>query len=73
MRNRINRGPGFIRMPFGLKNAGLAFQRTMHVSLRSSQSHDVETYVGNIEEEARQPKPSPRDLSEDFNDLRITR
>ena len=45
----------------------------MHVSLQSSQSHDVETYVGDIEEEARQPKPSPRDLSEDFNDLRITR
>ena len=59
-------------MPFGLKNAGSAFQRTMRINLQNSQSHDVETNIGDIEEEARQPAPSLRDLSEVFNNLRLT-
>jgi len=44
----------------------------MRVNLQSFQSHDVETYVGDIEEEARQPEPSLWDLSKDSNNLRIT-
>jgi hypothetical protein len=55
-------------MPFGLKNAGSAFRRAMHISLQDSQSHIVETYI----EEGWQPNPSPWDLVEVFNNLRMT-
>jgi len=61
----------FIRMPFELANAGPTFQRTMHISLRDLQSHNVEAY-DDIVVENRQQETSLLDLSEAFNSLRIT-
>ena len=38
----------YVRMPFGLKNAGPTFQRTMRITLPDLGSHIVETYVDDI-------------------------
>ena len=61
----------YVRMLFGLKNAGPTFQRTMRISLRDLQSHNVEAYDG-IVVENRQQETSLLDLSEAFSSLRIT-
>ena len=38
----------YVRMPFGLKNAGSTFQRTMRITLQDLQSRNVEAYVDDI-------------------------
>ena len=63
---------GFIRMPFGLENAGLAFQQTMRAALQDSQSLDAEAYIDDVGVRARRSETLTRDLSEVLNNLRIT-
>ena len=38
----------YVRMPFGLKNASLTFQRTMHITLQDLQSRNVKAYIDDI-------------------------
>jgi hypothetical protein len=38
----------YVHMPFELKNAGPTFQRTMRITLKDLQSHNIEAYVDNI-------------------------
>ena len=38
----------YVRMPSGLKNAGPMFQRTMRITLKDLQSHNIKAYVDDI-------------------------
>jgi hypothetical protein len=44
----------YVRMPFGLKNVGPTFQRTMRITLKDLQSHNVEAYINDIVVKTRQ-------------------
>ena len=63
----------YVRMPFGLKNAGPTFQRTMRITLQDLQSRNVEAYVDDIMVKTRQQETFLQDLSEAFDSLRTTR
>jgi hypothetical protein len=56
-------------MPFGLKNAGLTFQRTMHITLKDLPDHNIEAYVGNIMVKTRQQETLLWVLSKGFASL----
>jgi hypothetical protein len=63
----------FIRMPFGLKNAGPTFQRTMRITLKDLQRHNVEAYIDDIVVKTRQQETLLQDLSEAFDSRQTTR
>ena len=63
----------YVRMPFGLKNAGPTFQRTMHITLQDLQSRNVEAYIDDILVKTQRQETFLRDLFEAFDSLRSTR
>ena len=62
----------YVRMPFGLKNTGPTFQRTMHITLQDLQSRNVEAYVDDIMVKTQQQETFLRDLSKAFDSLCTT-
>ena len=63
----------YVCMPFGLKNAGSTFQRTMCITLQDLQSRNVKAYVDDVVVKTRWQETFLRDLSEAFDSLRTTR
>jgi hypothetical protein len=57
-------------MPFGLKNAGAAFQRVMRKCLGHQICHNVEAYNDNIVVKSRSKESLIDDLHETFANLR---
>ena len=51
-------------MPFGLKNAGPTFQRTIRITLQDLQSLNVVAYIDDIVVKTRHQETLLRDLSE---------
>ena len=63
----------YVRKPFGLKNTGPTFQRTMHITLQDLQSRNVEAYIDDILVKTQRQETFLRDLLEAFDSLRSTR
>jgi hypothetical protein len=63
----------YICMSFGLKNARPTFQRTMHITLKDFQRHNVEAYVDDIVGKTRKQETLLQDLLEAFDSLRTTK
>jgi hypothetical protein len=57
-------------MPFGLKNAGVTFQRLMHKALGAQMGRNVEAYVDDIIVKTREGRTLVEDLEETFANLR---
>ena len=54
----------YVRMPFGLKNAGPTFQRTIRITLQDLQSLNVVAYIDDIVVKTRQQETLLQDISE---------
>ena len=63
----------YIRMPFGLKNAGPTYQRCMQYTLHSQLGRNVEAYVDDLVVKTRSHTSLLEDLDETFHNLRRTR
>jgi hypothetical protein len=60
----------YVRMPFGLKNAGATFQRLICKALGSQMGRNVEAYVDDIIVKTRESHTFIEDLEETFANLR---
>ena len=56
-------------MPFGLRNAGVTFQRLMHIALGRQLGRNAEAYVDDIMVKSREEKTLIQDLEETFASL----
>src|SRR6266540_2271686 len=63
----------YIRMPFGLKNAGPTYQRCMQYTLHSQLGQNMEAYVDDLVVKTRSQAWLIDDLDETFRNLRWTR
>src|SRR6266540_3155759 len=63
----------YIRMPFGLKNAGPTYQRCMQYTLLSQLGWNVEAYVDDLVVKTRNQVSLIDDLDETFRNLHRTR
>jgi hypothetical protein len=59
----------YVCMPFGLKNAGVTFQRLMRKALGAQMGRNVEAYVGDIIVKTREGHTFIEDLEETFANL----
>src|SRR3954464_16000793 len=57
-------------MPFGLKNAGATYQRTVHNCLKEQIGHNVHAYVDDIVVKSQLADSLISDLQETFKNLR---
>ena len=57
-------------MPFGLRNAGATFQRTMQACLGPQLGRNVEAYIDDIVVKTRYMDSLVQDLHETFHNLR---
>ena len=60
----------FVRMPFGLKNAGSTFARVVHVALEPQIHRNVEAYMDDIVVKSKDRATLIQDLDETFANLR---
>ena len=60
----------YITMPFGLKNAGATYQRTMHKCLQNQLGRNVHAYVDDIAVMSKIGDKLVCDLEETFDNLR---
>ncbi len=60
----------YVRMPFGLKNAGATYQRLMNKVFNSQIGRNMEAYVDDMIVKSRMPSNHITDLSETFQRLR---
>ena len=60
----------YITMPFGLKNAGATYQRTMQKCLQDQLGRNVHAYVDDIAVMSKKGNDLISDLEETFNNLR---
>ncbi|KAK1647041.1 hypothetical protein QYE76_064846 [Lolium multiflorum] len=60
----------YVTMPFGLKNAGATYQRTMQRCLKDQIGRNVHTYVDDIAVMTRKGSDLISDLTETFENLR---
>ena len=56
-------------MPLGLRNAGVTFQRLMHIALGRQLGRNAEAYVDDIVVKSREAKTLIQDLEETFTSL----
>ena len=57
-------------MPFRLRNAGVTFQRLMHIALGRQLGRNPEAYVDDIVVKSREARTLIQDLEETFESLR---
>ncbi|SPT21169.1 unnamed protein product [Triticum aestivum] len=60
----------FVRMPFGLKNAGSTFARVVHIALEPQIHRNVEAYMDGIVVKSKDRATLIQDLDETFANLR---
>jgi hypothetical protein len=60
----------YVTMPFGLKNAGATYQRTMQKCLADQIGRNIHTYVDDIAVISKKQEGLIADLQETFNNLR---
>nr|CAB3498769.1 unnamed protein product [Digitaria exilis] len=60
----------YTTMPFGLKNAGATYQRTIQGCLQDQLHRNVEAYVDDVVVKTRNPEDLIADLTETFDNLR---
>ena len=60
----------FVRMPFGLKNAGSTFARTVQIGFERQLHRNVEAYMDDIVVKTRDRSTLIQDLEETFANLR---
>jgi hypothetical protein len=60
----------YVCMPFGLKNAGAAFQRLMHKALGAQMGRNAEAYVDDIVVKIREGPTLIEDMEETFANVR---
>ena len=60
----------FIRMPFGLKNAGSTFARVVHDAFEPQMHRNVEAYMDDIVVKSKDKATLIQDLDETFANLR---
>jgi hypothetical protein len=61
---------GYVTMPFGLKNAGATYQRTMQRCLQGQIGRNVHAYMDNVVVKTKQSGTLLDDLKETFTNLR---
>ncbi len=59
----------FVRMPFGLKNAGLTFARVVHDAFEPQIHRNVEAYMDDIVVKSKDKATLIQDLDETFANL----
>jgi len=59
----------YIKMPFGLKNAGSTYQKCVHIVLEGQIGHNVEAYIDDIVVKSKFKGDLIADLEETFNNL----
>ena len=60
----------FVRMPFGLKNAGSTFARVVHDAFEPQMHRNVEAYMDDIVVKSKDRATLVQDLEETFANLR---
>jgi hypothetical protein len=60
----------YVKMSFGLKNAGATYQRCMQFCFKGKIGHNLKVYVDNIIVKSRQSTSLIANLEETFNNLR---
>ena len=60
-----------LRMPFGLRNAGVTFTRLVYKVLGSQLGRNIEAYVDDIVVKSRKAFNHTSDLQETFNNLHV--
>jgi hypothetical protein len=60
----------YVTMPFGLKNAGATYQRTMQNCMADQIGHNIHAYVDDIAGMSKKQDDLIADLQETFNNLR---
>ena len=60
----------YVTMPFGLKNAGATYQRTMQFCLHDQIGRNVHAYVDDIAVMSKKSNDLISDLKETFDNLR---
>ena len=60
----------YIKMPFGLKNAGSTYQKCVHIVLEGQIGCNVEAYIDDIIVKSKSSIDLINDLKETFNNLR---
>ena len=60
----------YIKMPFGLKNAGSAYQKCVHIVLEGQIDRNVEAYIDDIVVKSKFKGDLIADLEETFNDAK---
>src|SRR4051812_18476450 len=60
----------FIRMPFGLNNAGSTFARVVHIAFEPQIHRNVEAYMDDIVVKSKSKETLVQDLEETFQNLR---
>jgi hypothetical protein len=60
----------YVTMPFGLKNAGATYQRTMQWCLQGQIGQNVHTYIDDVVVKTKQSGTLLDDLKETFTNLR---
>ena len=63
----------YIKMPFGLKNAGSTYKKCVHIFLEGQIGRNVEAYIDDIVVKSKFKGDLIVDLEEIFNNLRKTR
>ena len=60
----------YVKMSFGLKNAGATYQRCMHAFLRAQIGHNLEVYIVDIVVKSKKTSNFIADLEETFTNIR---
>jgi hypothetical protein len=60
----------YIKMPFGLKNAGYTYKKCVHIILEGQIGRNVKTYIDDIVVKRKFRGNLIADLEETFNNLR---
>jgi hypothetical protein len=60
----------FIKMPFGLKNAGTTYQRLMDMTFKKQIGRNLEVYVDDIVIKSKDEEDLVKDIAETFTKLR---